>query len=114
MEEKKLSGHDMIYVTGCKNPKAVSIIIRGGSEYRIDDLERGMHDALMVVGKVVKNKKVVAGGGAPETMSRSRCGAMHQRSVAVSILPLRRSLLHLRSSRDPLLKMPGSIPSPWL
>jgi thermosome len=67
VEEKKLSGHEMIYVSGCKNPKAVSIIIRGSSEHVIDDLERGMHDALMVVGEVVKNKKIVAGGGAPET-----------------------------------------------
>ena len=67
VEEKKLSGNEMIYVSGCKNPKAVSIIIRGGSEHVIDELERGMHDALMVVGEVVKNKKIVAGGGAPET-----------------------------------------------
>jgi len=67
VEEKKLSGHEMIYVSECKNPKAVSIIIRGGSEHMLDELERGMHDALMVVGEVVKNKKIVAGGGAPET-----------------------------------------------
>jgi thermosome len=67
VEEKKLSGKDMIYVSGCENPKAVSVIIRGGSEHMIDELERGMHDALMVVGEVVKNKKIVAGGGAPET-----------------------------------------------
>jgi archaeal chaperonin len=67
VEEKKLSGHEMIYVSGCKNPKAVSIIIRGSTEHVIDELERGMHDALMVVGEVVKNQKVVAGGGAPET-----------------------------------------------
>jgi archaeal chaperonin len=67
VEEKKLSGKEMIYVSGCKNPKAVSIIIRGGSEHVTDELERGMHDALMVVGEVVRNKKIVAGGGAPET-----------------------------------------------
>jgi archaeal chaperonin len=67
VEEKKLSGHEMIYVSECKNPKAVSIIIRGGSEHVIDELERGMHDALMVVSVVVKDKKIVAGGGAPET-----------------------------------------------
>jgi thermosome len=67
VEEKKLSGHEMISVSGCKNPKAVSIIIRGSTEHVIDELERGMHDALMVVGEVVKNQKVVAGGGAPET-----------------------------------------------
>ncbi len=66
VEEKKLSGQEMIYVSGCKDPKAVSIIIRGGSEHVIDELERGMHDALMVVSDVIKDKKIVAGGGAPE------------------------------------------------
>jgi thermosome len=67
VEEKKLSGSEMTFVSECKNPKAVSIIIRGGSEHMIDELERGIHDALMVVAEVVKNKKIVAGGGAPET-----------------------------------------------
>jgi len=67
VEEKKLSGNEMTFVTGCRNPKAVSIIIRGGSDLVIDELERGMHDALMVVSDVVKDKKIVAGGGAPET-----------------------------------------------
>ncbi len=67
VEEKKLSGHEMIYVSECKNPKAVSIIIRGGSEHVIDELERGMHDALMVASVVVRDRKIVAGGGAPET-----------------------------------------------
>ncbi len=66
VEEKKLSGHEMIYVSECRNPKSVSIIIRGGSEHLIDELERAMHDALMVVSDVVKDKKVVPGGGAPE------------------------------------------------
>jgi len=66
VEEKKLSGEEMIYVSKCKNPKAVSIVIRGGTEHVVDELERGMHDALMVVSDVVKDKKIVAGGGAPE------------------------------------------------
>jgi chaperonin GroEL (HSP60 family) len=67
VEEKKLSGQEMIYVSKCKNPKAVSIIIRGGSEHVIDELERSVHDELMVVSDVVKDKKIVAGGGSPET-----------------------------------------------
>jgi thermosome len=67
VEEKKISGDEMIFVSKCKNPKAVSIIIRGGSEHVIDELERGMHDALMVVSDVIRDKKIVAGGGAPET-----------------------------------------------
>jgi thermosome len=66
VEEKKLSGEEMIFVSKCKNPKAVSIIIRGGTEHVVDELERAIHDALMVVSVVIKDKKVVAGGGAPE------------------------------------------------
>jgi chaperonin GroEL (HSP60 family) len=57
----------MIYVSKCKNPKAVSIIVRGGTEHVVDELERAVHDALMVVSVVVDGKKIVAGGGAPET-----------------------------------------------
>jgi len=56
----------MIFVSGCKNPKAVSIIVRGGTEHVVDELERAIHDALMVVSVVIKDKKVVAGGGSPE------------------------------------------------
>jgi thermosome len=67
VEERKVSGDEMIYVSGCKNPKAVSIIVRGGTEHVVDELERGIHDALMVVSVVVEGKKIVAGGGAPET-----------------------------------------------
>ncbi len=67
VEERKISGDEMIYVSKCKNPKAVSIIVRGGTEHVVDELERAVHDALMVVSVVVQGKKIVAGGGAPET-----------------------------------------------
>jgi len=66
VEEKKLSGGEMLFVSQCRNPRAVSLIIRGGSDHIIDDLERAIHDALMVVSVVVQDKKVVAGGGSPE------------------------------------------------
>ena len=67
VEERKISGDEMIYISKCKNPKAVSIIVRGGTEHVVDELERAIHDALMVVSVVVQGKKIVAGGGAPET-----------------------------------------------
>jgi thermosome len=67
VEEKTVSGDEMIYVSKCKNPKAVSVIVRGGTEHVVDELERAIHDALMVVGVVVESKKIVAGGGAAET-----------------------------------------------
>jgi archaeal chaperonin len=67
VEERKVSGDEMIYVSKCQDPKAVSIIVRGGTEHVVDELERAIHDALMVVSVVVEGKKIVAGGGAPET-----------------------------------------------
>jgi thermosome len=53
VEERKISGDEMIYISKCKNPKAVSIIVRGGTEHVVDELERAIHDALMVVSVVV-------------------------------------------------------------
>ena len=88
VEEKKLSGEEMIFVSKCKNPKAVSIIIRGGTEHVVDELERAIHDALMVVSVVIKDKKVVAGGGAPEVeiairLRRWAAGETGQSQLAV-------------------------------
>jgi len=66
VEEKKISGEEMIYVTECENPKAVSIIVRGGTEHVVDELERALEDALRVVSVTLEDKKFVAGGGSPE------------------------------------------------
>ncbi|MDD4566860.1 Stress protein H5 [Methanoculleus chikugoensis] len=66
VEEKKVSGEEMIFVTGCENPKAVSIIIRGGTEHVVAELDRAIEDALRVVSVAVEDRKFVAGGGAPE------------------------------------------------
>ncbi len=66
VEEKKIGGSDMTFVSGCKNPKAVSILIRGGTEHVVDEVERSLHDALKVVGVAIEDGKVVAGGGATE------------------------------------------------
>ena len=56
----------MTYVTGCHNPKAVSIILRGGTEHVVDEAERALHDALRVVGVAIEDETLVAGGGSPE------------------------------------------------
>ncbi|MGE4274803.1 MAG: thermosome subunit alpha [Candidatus Methanomethylophilaceae archaeon] len=66
VEEKKVGDEDMTFITGCKNPKAVSIIIRGGTEHVLEEVERAMHDAIRVIGVAYEEGKVVAGGGAPE------------------------------------------------
>ncbi len=66
VEERKIADDKMAFIEGCKNPKSVAILIRGGTERIVDEAERSMHDALMVVRDVVEEPKIVAGGGAPE------------------------------------------------
>lgn len=64
--EKKIGDDEMVFIEGCKNPKAVSILIRGGTELVVEEAERALHDALCVVKNVVEDGHIVAGGGAPE------------------------------------------------
>lgn len=66
VEEVKIGDDDMIYVRECKDPKSVSILIRGGTEHIVDEVERAIQDCLGVVPAAIKDKKIVAGGGAPE------------------------------------------------
>ncbi len=67
VEERKVGGDKMVFIEGCKNPHAVSIVIRGGTEHVVDEVERALHDMLMVVGSIIEDGKAVAGGGAVET-----------------------------------------------
>jgi thermosome len=66
VEEKKIAGDDMTFVVECENPKSVSIILRGGTEHVVDELDRAMEDALRVVGVALEDGLLLAGGGAPE------------------------------------------------
>ncbi|MEA2004201.1 MAG: thermosome subunit beta [archaeon] len=66
VEEKKISGSEMIFVRKCKDPKSVSILVRGGTEHVVDEIERAMKDALGGVAASIEVGKIVAGGGAPE------------------------------------------------
>jgi thermosome len=62
--EKKIGDDQMTFVTGCKDPHAVSILIRGGTEHVVDEVERSLEDALSVVACAVEDGKVITGGGA--------------------------------------------------
>jgi chaperonin GroEL (HSP60 family) len=66
VEEVKIGDDKLVYVREAKNPKAVTIMIRGGSEHVVDEAERSLHDALCVVRNAVEDGKILAGGGAPE------------------------------------------------
>jgi len=66
VEERKIGDDKMTFIEGCKNPKAVAILIRGGTERIVAEAERSIHDALCVARDVVREPKILAGGGAPE------------------------------------------------
>ena len=66
VEEVRIGDDKLVYVKNCKDPKAVSIVIRGGTEHVIDEADRALHDALCVVRNVVEDGTYVAGGGAAE------------------------------------------------
>lgn len=66
VEERKLAGEQMIFVRECREPKAVSILVRGGTEHVVDEYERAMKDAIGGVAAALEVGKIVAGAGAPE------------------------------------------------
>lgn len=72
VEERKVEEDRWVFVEGCKDPKAISILLRGGSQRVVDEVDRSVHDALMVVKDVMESPSVVAGGGAPETYAAAK------------------------------------------
>jgi thermosome len=72
VEERKIEEDRWVFVEGCKNPKAVTLLLRGGSQRVVDEVERSVHDAIMVVKDVMENPAIVAGGGAPETYAATK------------------------------------------
>ena len=67
VEEKKIADDKMTFVTGCKNPKAVSVLIRGGTEHVVDEIDRSLNDAISVVSVAFEDGKLVTGGGSAAT-----------------------------------------------
>ncbi len=66
VEEKKIAGDDMIFVRECKDPKAVTILVRGGTEHVVEEMYRAMEDAVKSLASALESGKVVVGGGATE------------------------------------------------
>ncbi len=78
VEEKTIENDNWVFIEGCKNPKAVTLLIRGGSQRVIDEAERSIHDALMVVKDVIEKPLIVYGGGAPEAYVATKLRAWAQ------------------------------------
>ena len=72
VEERKIEEDRWVFIEGCKHPKSVTLLLRAGSQRVVDEVERSVHDAIMVVKDVMELPSIVAGGGAPETYTASK------------------------------------------
>lgn len=72
VHQKKVESDKWVFVEGCRNPKSVSLLLRGGSQRVVDEVDRSMHDALMVVKDVIEKPAIVAGGGSVEAYLSGR------------------------------------------
>jgi len=100
VHQKKVESDKWVFIEGCKNPRSVTVLIRGGSQRVVDEVDRSIHDALMVVKDVVEKPSIVAGGGSPEAYLSTELNewagsydgreqlAMKQYAEAFEIIPL--------------------------
>jgi thermosome len=100
VEERKVEESKLVFFEGCKNPKSVSILLRGGTQRVVDEDERSIHDALSVVKDVVLKPQIVLGAGSPEaevaskllewskTLSGRKQLAVQKYAEAVESIPL--------------------------
>ena len=72
VEERKIEEDRWVFVEGCKHPKSVTLLLRAGSQRVVDEVERSVHDSIMVVRDVMEFPSVVAGGGSPETYAATK------------------------------------------
>jgi thermosome len=72
VEEKKIEEDRWVFVEGCRHPKSVTLLLRAGSQRVVDEVERSVHDSIMVVRDVMEFPSVVAGGGSPETYAATK------------------------------------------
>jgi T-complex protein 1 subunit eta len=80
-EERQIGGERFNFFKGCPNAKTCTIILRGGAEQFLEETERSLHDAIMIVRRTIQNDAVVAGGGAIE-MELSRLLRDYSRTIA--------------------------------
>jgi len=64
VEERRVANEKMVFVEGCKNPRAVSVVVRAGLERAVDEIERSLHDAFKAVGTAVMDPRILPGAGA--------------------------------------------------
>ena len=72
VKQKKVESDKWVFIEGCRDPHSVTVLIRGGSQRVVDEVDRSIHDALMVVKDVIATPFIVAGGGSPEAYLSSQ------------------------------------------
>jgi chaperonin GroEL (HSP60 family) len=72
VEERQIESDKWVFVEECKNPKSVTILVRGGSQRVIDEAERSIHDAIMSVKDVIEYPYIITGAGASEAFLSHR------------------------------------------
>ena len=72
IQEKRVEEDKWVFIEGCRHPKSVTLLLRAGSQRVVDEVERSVHDSLMVVRDVMELPSIVAGGGAPETFAATK------------------------------------------
>ena len=65
-DERQIGGERFNFFEGCPKAKTCTLVLRGGAEQFIAEVERSLHDAIMIVKRAIKNQSIVAGGGAIE------------------------------------------------
>jgi len=100
VEERKIEEDKWVFVEGCKNPKSVTVFLRGGTQRIVEEAERSLHDALCVVRDVILKPSIVVGAGAPEaeiasklfdwaqTLSGREQLAVQKYAEAMEVIPL--------------------------
>uniref|UniRef100_A0A8P4GAS5 T-complex protein 1 subunit epsilon n=1 Tax=Dicentrarchus labrax TaxID=13489 RepID=A0A8P4GAS5_DICLA len=90
----------MLVIQECKNTRAVTIFIRGGNKMIIEEAKRALHDALCVIRNLVKDNRVVYGGGASEiacalavNQAADKCPSLEQYAMrafadALEVIPM--------------------------
>jgi len=66
VEEARVGDGELIYIKGCKNTRAQTVVLRGANDYMLDEIERSLYDSMCVVKRVLESKSVVVGGGCVE------------------------------------------------
>lgn len=102
VEEKKIGGEAMTFVKDCKDPKAVTILVRGSTEHFVDEVDRSVEDAVGAVASAVEVGKIVYGAGAPECEIADRLRKFAQKSSG-------REQLAIRAFADALEIVPRSL-----